>query len=75
MAITDCHSAAQLRDRIKSVRIANVYEPHHYRHIISGVQNVSGEGGNGFTWDASKIPCIIHCPAVQRQLTLYLRIA
>lgn len=38
MAVIDCHSAAQLRDRIKSMRIANIYEPHHYRHILSGVQ-------------------------------------
>ena len=42
MAVIDCHSAAQLRDRIKSMRIANIYEPHHYRHMISGVQ-ITGE--------------------------------
>ncbi len=29
LAIIDCHSAAQLRDRIKSMRIANIYEPQH----------------------------------------------
>jgi anthranilate 1,2-dioxygenase small subunit len=40
MAIIDCHNAAQLRDRIKSMRIANIYEPHHYRHLVSGVQIV-----------------------------------
>jgi len=34
----DCHSPAQLRDRILSMRIANIYEPHHYRHMISGIQ-------------------------------------
>lgn len=38
----DAQSAAQLRDRIKSMRIANVYEPHHYRHVLSGVQIVGG---------------------------------
>jgi anthranilate 1,2-dioxygenase small subunit len=38
LAIIDCHSAAQLRDRIKSMRIANIYEPQHYRHMVSGVQ-------------------------------------
>lgn len=43
LAVIDCHSAAQLRDRIKSMRIANVYEPHHYRHIISGVQIIDGD--------------------------------
>ena len=45
MAIIDCHSAAQLRDRIKSMRIANVYEPQHYRHITSGVQIVGEADG------------------------------
>lgn len=42
MAVINCHSAAQLRDRIKSMRIANIYEPHHYRHMVSGVQ-ITGE--------------------------------
>ncbi len=44
MAIIDAHSAAQLRDRILSMRIANIYQPHHYRHIISGVQIVGQDG-------------------------------
>jgi anthranilate 1,2-dioxygenase small subunit len=39
----DCHSPAQLRDRILSMRIANIYEPHHYRHMISGVQILKKE--------------------------------
>lgn len=43
-ALVDARSAAQLRDRIKSMRLANIYEPHHYRHILSGVQIVGGEG-------------------------------
>jgi anthranilate 1,2-dioxygenase small subunit len=46
MAVIDCHSAAQLRDRIKSMRIANIYEPHHYRHMLSGVQIIGEEGGD-----------------------------
>ena len=45
MAIIDSRSAAQLRDRIKSMRIANIYEPHHYRHILSGVQIVGEQDG------------------------------
>ena len=45
LAIIDAHSAAQLRDRILSMRQANVYEPHHYRHIISGVQIVGQRDG------------------------------
>lgn len=43
-ALIDAHSAAQLRDRIKSMRVANIYEPHHYRHIVSGVQITGGDG-------------------------------
>lgn len=43
IALIDAHSAAQLRDRIRSMRIANIYEPHHYRHILSGVQIVGGQ--------------------------------
>lgn len=43
-ALIDAQSAAQLRDRIKSMRLANIYEPHHYRHILSGVQITGGEG-------------------------------
>lgn len=45
LALIDAHSAAQLRDRIKAMRIANIYEPHHYRHIVSGVQIVGGQSG------------------------------
>lgn len=44
LALIDAHSAAQLRDRIKSMRLANIYEPHHYRHLVSGVQIVAGDG-------------------------------
>ena len=44
LAVIDCHSAAQLRDRILSMRLANVYEPQHYRHIISGIQVTSRNG-------------------------------
>jgi len=45
LAVIDCKSPGQLRDRIKSMRIANVYEPHHYRHIISGVQILGEKDG------------------------------
>lgn len=43
-ALMDAQSPAQLRDRIKSMRLANIYEPQHYRHLVSGVQIVGGEG-------------------------------
>jgi anthranilate 1,2-dioxygenase small subunit len=42
-ALIAAASPAQLRDRIMSMRKANIYEPHHYRHILSGVQIVGGE--------------------------------
>jgi anthranilate 1,2-dioxygenase small subunit len=45
LALMDAHSAAQLRDRILAMRLANIYEPQHYRHITAGVQIVGGEGG------------------------------
>ena len=44
LAVIDCHSAAQLRDRILSMRLANVYEPQHYRHMISGIQVTDRQG-------------------------------
>jgi len=40
LAVIHATSPAQLRDRIKSMRVANIYEPHHYRHLVSGVQIV-----------------------------------
>jgi anthranilate 1,2-dioxygenase small subunit len=45
LAVIDAQGAPQLRDRIKSMRIANVYEPHHYRHMLSGVQIVGEQDG------------------------------
>lgn len=44
LALIDAHSPAQLRDRIKAMRLANIYEPHHYRHLVSGVQIVDAAG-------------------------------
>jgi anthranilate 1,2-dioxygenase small subunit len=38
LAVIDAHSAAQLRDRILSMRKANVYQPQLYRHILSGIE-------------------------------------
>lgn len=45
LAVVHTHSRAMLRDRIVSLRVANVYEPHHYRHLTSGVQIVSAADG------------------------------
>ncbi len=46
MAIIDAHSAAQLRDRIKSMRLANIYQPQSYRHVVSAIQ-VMGQDTSG----------------------------
>ncbi|MDB5953651.1 MAG: hypothetical protein JWP60_259 [Ramlibacter sp.] len=46
-ALMDAHSPAQLRDRIRSMRLANIYEPQHYRHLVSGVQIVGGDVDSG----------------------------
>ena len=40
-------SAAQLRDRIKSMRLANIYQPQNYRHVISSIQ-VHGQDESGY---------------------------
>jgi len=46
LAIIDTHNAAQLRDRIRSMRVANIYQPQHYRHVVSAVQ-VTGQTETG----------------------------
>ena len=37
LPVLSCDSRAMLRDRIQSLRHANIYEPQRYRHIISSV--------------------------------------
>ena len=38
MGIMHCFCRAMLRDRITSLRKANVFEPHTYRHMTSGLE-------------------------------------
>jgi anthranilate 1,2-dioxygenase small subunit len=38
MGIMHCFGRAMLRDRITSLRKANVFEPHTYRHLTSGLE-------------------------------------
>jgi anthranilate 1,2-dioxygenase small subunit len=45
LAVIHTRSRAQLRDRITSLRVANNYEAHCYRHLVSGVQVVGEEAG------------------------------
>jgi 3-phenylpropionate/cinnamic acid dioxygenase small subunit len=39
-----CEGRAMLRDRVQSLRHANIYEPQRYRHIVSSV--LTEEAGN-----------------------------
>jgi anthranilate 1,2-dioxygenase small subunit len=38
MGIMHCFGRAMMRDRITSLRKANVFEPHIYRHLTSGLE-------------------------------------
>jgi anthranilate 1,2-dioxygenase small subunit len=45
LAIIYARSQAQFRDRILSMRVANVYETQFYRHTVTGVQIISVANG------------------------------
>ncbi len=42
IGVMECSSRGMLQDRIKALREANVYEPHFYRHLLSGTR-IRGE--------------------------------
>ncbi len=42
VGIVTCDSRGMLQDRILALRQANIYEPHCYRHLISGIR-ITGE--------------------------------
>lgn len=45
MAILRCKGMGQIRDRITALRKANIFEPHHYTHIISRPRlSANGDG-------------------------------
>lgn len=44
MALIFCNSKGMLQDRITAHRHANIYEPHKYTHILSGVRILGQEG-------------------------------
>jgi anthranilate 1,2-dioxygenase small subunit len=52
IGIMDCSSKGMLQDRILALREANVYEPHTYRHIISGTR-ITGQAGGVFHVETS----------------------
>lgn len=45
-----CDGKGMLRDRISALRLANVYEPHTYRHMISAVHVQDSQGGEHHVW-------------------------
>ena len=52
VGIMDCSSKGMLQDRILALREANVFEPHTYRHIVSGTRIV-GQDGDVFSVETS----------------------
>ena len=48
LAIMLCDSRGMLLDRVVSVRQANVYEPHRYRHLVSCIQVTGQEAGDAY---------------------------
>jgi anthranilate 1,2-dioxygenase small subunit len=42
LAQINCTNRAMLADRIVSLRKANIFEPHRYRHLISGIEVGAG---------------------------------
>ena len=45
VGIMDCSSKGMLQDRILALREANVFEPHTYRHMMSGTRITAENGG------------------------------
>lgn len=52
IGIMDCSSKGMLQDRILALREANVFEPHSYRHILSGTR-ITGRSGDTFNVETS----------------------
>ena len=44
LAPINCSSRGMLVDRIESLRKANIYAKHHYRHLVSGITITAAEG-------------------------------
>ena len=43
-----CRGQGMMQDRIMSLRRANIYEPHVYRHLVSGTRLVGEEPAGGW---------------------------
>lgn len=48
IGIMECSSRGMLQDRILALREANVFEPHCYRHLLSGTR-ITGEAEGVYT--------------------------
>lgn len=44
VGIMTCDSRGMLIDRVRALREANIYEPHCYRHLISGIRIRESDG-------------------------------
>ena len=43
-----CRGQGMMQDRIAALRRANIYEPHVYRHMVSGTRLMQAEPGGGW---------------------------
>jgi anthranilate 1,2-dioxygenase small subunit len=69
-AVIHCRNRSQLLDRISSMRVANIYEKHHYRHIVSGVQ-VLGPGKDAGTWETRANYIVVRTMEHDGAMTVY----
>jgi anthranilate 1,2-dioxygenase small subunit len=52
VGVMTCDSQGMLRDRVLALRDANIYEPHVYRHLISGIR-ILGESDGAWSVQTS----------------------
>ncbi len=52
VGIMTCDSRGMLEDRVRALREANIYEPHCYRHLISGIR-IRGVDGDAYSVQTS----------------------
>ncbi|MCY4551715.1 MAG: aromatic-ring-hydroxylating dioxygenase subunit beta [Defluviicoccus sp.] len=45
LAIVHCQGAAMMRDRVRAMRTANIFEPHSYCHTLGAAEIVGSEDG------------------------------
>ena len=45
LAIVHCAGAAMMRDRVRAMRTANIFEPHVYCHSVGAAEPIGSEGG------------------------------